>query len=188
MMAVGMALIACLGASVALGQTPTTTYAFTCAGPVTGTSLTLSSFNFGISVPPDPNFSPGHGLPPTTYTTSFRLPLDENYLILERAASTGRTFGDCTLTVTVTPKSPGDARLATESYTWSFTEVFIPKLTVVGSDGTSTSSGNAAETPSAYVTATISFASVAFSANTANTINAARPLNYENQSKNKKKR
>jgi hypothetical protein len=184
MMAVGMALIACLGASAALGQTPTITSNFDCADA--GIDFILSSFNFGINAAAGQGFGKGSGsTPELTYTASFRLPLDKNYQRLETAADMGKSLGNCQLIVGVTSKSPGDGPLgARESYRWTFTEVFIPKLTVVGSDGASASSGSAAVAPSAYVTATFSFAKYTFVADTASTANT---VTSENESKKKKK-
>jgi hypothetical protein len=156
MFVVGVALIASVGAHA----TASASYTFSCV--VTQQSqpftLTLDSFSFQMTAP-NAGMGGEHRL---NYATTIHFLSTKSYQDLQRFMTNNERLPSCKLTETVAGADfmhPG----ATNTYQWSFINVYITSLTAIGSDGSNTAS-DGWNSPMGFMQATFNFETFGFTA------------------------
>lgn len=127
------------------------TYTFSCdsTSPLTVTPV---SFSFGVQNTTDiGSQSSGAGAGKATFNTlTVKFRANRSLLQLLQDVETGKHYSACTLTETI--RSQGRRLGANTVFTWDFHTVFPSSVTMIGSDGSNTSSAGT-DVPTGYVEA-----------------------------------
>jgi hypothetical protein len=125
------------------------TYAFSCDS-ATQLNLTPVSFSFGIQNTIDiGSQSSGAGAGKVTFNTlTVKFRTNRNVVQLIQDVETGKHYSACTLTETI--RSQGRRLGSNTVFTWDFHLVLPSSVTMIGSDGSNTSSGGS-DVPTGFV-------------------------------------